>query len=107
MDLVGDVVEATDGEWSAAPDPEYTYQWQGSCSSLGEDAACTDIAGETGRTYTPSESDCPGVRVVVTASNEHGSTPARSIEPFDLGIAGLCSSPTTSSSSSASASPSE
>ena len=61
---------ATDGEWSASPIPTFAYRWQGACSSFDLDAVCTDITGATDPTYTPSEADCPAVRVVVTARNE-------------------------------------
>jgi hypothetical protein len=89
---------ATDGEWSASPTPTFAYRWQGACSSLDIDAACTDITDATEPTYTPSASDCPAVRVVVTARNEHGSDDAAS-RPFDLDILGIdCASAGTTAS---------
>ena len=96
---------ATEGEWSAAPAPTFAYQWQGSCSSFDDDAECSDIVGEIQPAYTPSESDCPAVRVVVTAANASGSNASAS-RPFDLGILGLCSTTTTTSATGATGSPS-
>jgi hypothetical protein len=105
IDSDGGLLVATDGEWSAAPPLRFTYQWQGSCSSFDDDAECTDIAGATEQTYTPSESDCPAVRVVVTAANASGSNQSAT-RAFDLDILGFCSSTTTTSPSGATASPS-
>lgn len=83
----GGPLMATDGEWSASPAPTFAYRWQ-TCASFEDDAACTDITGQTGSTYAPSRSDCPAVRVVVTARNVHGSNDAPS-RPFDLDILGI------------------
>jgi hypothetical protein len=97
----GGLLIATDGEWSASPTPAFAYRWQGVCSSFDLDAACTDITGATQSTYTPSEADCPAVRVVVTARNEHGSDDAASL-PFDLDILGIdCASAGTTASTGA------
>jgi hypothetical protein len=94
----GGPLMATDGEWSASPTPAFAYRWQGACSSLDVDADCTDITGATQSTYTPSEADCPAVRVVVTARNEQGSDDAAS-SPFDLDILGIdCASAGTTAS---------
>lgn len=91
--------------WSGAPPVGLTYQWQGSCSSSEEDAMCTDIVGATDSTYAPTESDCPAVRVVVTAENDNGSNRTPS-PPEAIDFIIDCSSTTSSSTSSATASPS-
>lgn len=84
----GAVLVAIDGQWTEPPAPTFAYRWQGACSSLDLDAICTDITDATGPTYTPTASDCPFVRVVVTARNERGSNDAAS-PPFDLDIVGI------------------
>ena len=66
---------ATNGTWTNTP-TGYTYQWQ-RCNSSG--ASCADISGATVQTYTPLAADVgKTLRVVVTATNASGSTPASS-----------------------------
>jgi len=63
---VGSTLTATRGTWYS-PDPlRYTYQWQ-YCTST---AVCTDIAGATHRTYTPTKNRTgETVTVTVTATD--------------------------------------
>jgi hypothetical protein len=71
----GQTLSASTGSWSGLP-LTYTYQWQG-CNSSGE--GCSDIAGASTSTYTLSAGQAgETVRVIVTASNLGGSTPATS-----------------------------
>ena len=70
----GETLSAGPGTWNATGTPTYTYQWQ-RCDAAGND--CQDIAGATSSTYTPTAADVGGtVRVVVTATNAAGATPA-------------------------------
>jgi hypothetical protein len=71
----GSTLTASDGTWSGSP-TGFARQWQ-SCDSSG--AACTNIAGATGTTYTVVAADVGHtLRVVVTATNSVGSTSASS-----------------------------
>jgi hypothetical protein len=71
----GQTLKATNGTWSASP-TSYAYQWQ-DCNALGE--GCLDVSGAKSSTYTLKASDVGDtMRVVVTATNEGGSTPATS-----------------------------
>jgi hypothetical protein len=71
----GQLLSATTGAWTGSP-TSYTYQWQ-DCSSAG--ASCTNVSGPTAPSYTLGSSDVGHtVRVVVTASNAGGPTPAAS-----------------------------
>jgi hypothetical protein len=82
---VGQVLVGNPGEW-AGPEPiSFAYQWQGACDSSG--GGCLDVAGATAQAYVPQASDCPGVRLVVTATNVEGVTQAFS-DFHDLGCAG-------------------
>ncbi|MGA7705362.1 MAG: hypothetical protein WB998_10760 [Solirubrobacteraceae bacterium] len=72
---VGDVLSATKGTWSGNP-TSYAYQWQ-DCNGSG--ASCSNIASATASAYTLKTSDVGHtMRVVVTATNAGGSTPATS-----------------------------
>lgn len=71
----GQSLTASKGTWSGAPN-SYAYQWQ-DCDSSG--AACVNVSSATNSTYKLSASDVGGtVRVVVSATNEAGTTPADS-----------------------------
>jgi RHS repeat-associated protein len=86
--LVGQVLSAGAGSWSALPAPSYTYQWQ-RCNSAGE--SCSNISGATSATYTLASGDeGHTLRVVVTATNSLGS--AASTSPATPLLAGA---PTT------------
>jgi hypothetical protein len=68
-------VSASTGTWSGSP-TSYAYQWE-DCNTAGE--ACSDIGGATSSTYELVSSDVGHtVRVVVSAANPGGSTPASS-----------------------------
>src|SRR5205807_988588 len=69
----GQTLSATNGTWTGSP-TGYTYQWR-DCNSSG--ASCTNISGATAGTYALTSNDVSHtVRVVVTAANAGGSTPA-------------------------------
>jgi hypothetical protein len=71
----GDTLATTKGTWEGSP-TSYAYQWQ-DCNTSG--ASCTNIGGATEATYKLTASDVGStIRVVVTATNEGGSTPATS-----------------------------
>jgi len=71
----GDTLTASPGEWTNNP-TSYAYQWQ-RCAADG--SGCGDIAGATGKTYTPTSADADhAMRVVVTASNADGQSTAGS-----------------------------
>jgi alpha-tubulin suppressor-like RCC1 family protein len=74
--LVGHVLSATPGAWSGEGSIGYSYQWQ-RCGESGE--GCTAISGATASTYTLAEADKgAALRVLVTATDEGGSTVAAS-----------------------------
>jgi hypothetical protein len=78
----GEALSADPGAWHATGPLTYTYQWQ-QCDANG--ANCHDIAGATGSTYTPSAADIGGtVRVVVTATNEAGSSTPTASAPIAI-----------------------
>jgi hypothetical protein len=71
----GEELSATQGTWTGGV-RSYAYQWQ-RCNDAG--ASCADVAGATGRTYGVRSGDVGStLRVVVTATNLAGSTPAAS-----------------------------
>ena len=71
----GQLLSASAGIWTNNP-TSYAYQWQ-DCNARGEN--CTSIAGTTASSYTLAASDVGStIRIVVTASNASGSTPASS-----------------------------
>ncbi len=71
----GQQLTAGRGSWSGNP-TSYAYQWQ-DCDGSG--ASCSNIAGATASTYTLVAGDVGHtLRVVVTATNAGGSTPATS-----------------------------
>jgi hypothetical protein len=83
----GQVLSTTNGTWTNSP-TGYTYQWR-HCDSAG--ANCADISGATSGTYTLVYADAGfTLRVVVTATNPYGSTPATSAQyPASGTVAGL------------------
>lgn len=71
----GDTLSATQGFWTNSP-TSYAYQWL-RCDSGG--ANCTAIAGATASSHVASAADVGDrLRVMVTASNTTGGTPANS-----------------------------
>ncbi len=71
----GDMVTATNGTWENGP-TGYEYQWQ-DCNSSG--SGCTNITSATADTHKLTATDVGHtLRVIVTATNEGGSTPATS-----------------------------
>src|SRR5207248_256507 len=69
----GQTLTSSTGTWTGNP-TSYAYQWR-RCDSGG--ASCVDIAGSTASTYVVAQADVGGtLRVVVTATNAAGSTPA-------------------------------
>ncbi len=73
--MVGQTLTASTGTWTGSP-TSYAYQWQ-DCNAAG--GGCADVAGASSSTYRPGSGDVGDtVRVVVTASNAGGATPATS-----------------------------
>jgi hypothetical protein len=71
----GNTLTANNGTWTNSP-TSYTYQWQ-RCDSGG--ASCTNITGANAKTYSVATADVEHtLRVIVTAVNADGSTPATS-----------------------------
>src|SRR5206468_9436819 len=67
---------ADPGSWSGTPELSYSYQWQ-RCDTAGDD--CNDIPDAQGSTYTLVAADVGQTdRVVVSASNQAGSSDATS-----------------------------
>ena len=77
----GAEVIADPGEWSGWQPITFTYLWQGGCDAEGN--GCHDVPGATDSRYRPIGTDCPNVRVIVTATNVAGSAMFVS-DPFDL-----------------------
>lgn len=72
---VGSTLTAANGTWSNSP-TSYTYRWQ-RCAMDG--TGCGDITSATSQTYTLVSGDVHhAIRVVVTAANADGKTPAKS-----------------------------
>ena len=71
----GQTLSTDNGTWLDGP-TSYAYQWQ-DCNSSG--ASCANISGATASTQTLTGNDVGHtMRVVVTASNSAGATPAPS-----------------------------
>jgi uncharacterized protein YukE len=74
----GSTLTATSGTWSGGGTITYAYQWR-RCDSTG--ASCVDIVGATASSYVQVTADVGStIRVVVTATNSSGSTPATSVQ---------------------------
>jgi alpha-tubulin suppressor-like RCC1 family protein len=74
--LKGQVLTGVVGKWSNESSIAYSYQWD-RCNASGE--SCSAISGATASTYTLTESDVAStLRMLVTATNESGSTTATS-----------------------------
>jgi hypothetical protein len=74
--LVGEKLTASPGEWTGHPMSPFAYQWE-DCNAEG--GGCSEITGAKSQTYTLIAGDVGHtIRVVVTASNASGSTPASS-----------------------------
>ena len=68
--LQGQALTVSHGTWTGGPSG-YTVQWQ-DCDSSGNN--CTNIAGATGHSYTPTSSDVGHtLQAVVTATNAGGT----------------------------------
>jgi hypothetical protein len=79
----GQTLTASTGTWSWSP-TSFAYQWR-DCNTSG--SSCSDIAGATSATYVPQASDIGStIRVVVTATNTYGSTPATSTQTGVVGM---------------------
>jgi PKD domain len=71
----GDTLSASTGDWSGSP-TSYAYQWQ-DCDTSG--GSCSNVSSATSSSYTLGSNNVGHtIRVVVTASNAGGSTPATS-----------------------------
>ncbi len=83
---VGDTLTTTAGGWLGLEMLGYAYQWQ-RCDEDGE--SCTDIEGAIGATYEAASSDAGHVlRVLATASEEHGATATASATTALIAAAG-------------------
>jgi hypothetical protein len=72
----GATLTATPGEWSGAP-TRYDYQWQ-SCNATGGE--CSSVGGAESSSYTLGSADTGRtVKVIVSAINTGGPTPAASL----------------------------
>jgi hypothetical protein len=81
----GDALSASTGSWSHAP-TGYTYQWE-RCDSSGE--ACSNVSGATASSYMLGSNDVGHtMRVLVTATNAGGSTPATSAQTGEVSSSG-------------------
>jgi hypothetical protein len=79
--LAGDTLSASVGTWTGSP-TSYAYQWE-DCDAAG--GACSVVAGATSPSYTLLASDVGHtMRVVVTAANAGGSTPASSVATAEV-----------------------
>jgi hypothetical protein len=71
----GQTLSASNGKWAGSP-TAYGYKWQ-DCNTSG--TSCTNIGGATSTTYTLGSGDVGHtIRVIVSATNEGGTTPATS-----------------------------
>ena len=71
----GQTLTGAKGSWTGTP-TSYSYQWR-DCDTSG--ANCTNISGATSSTYTVTSNEVGDtLRVVVSATNSGGSTPATS-----------------------------
>jgi hypothetical protein len=73
----GQALHASEGSWTGSP-TSYGYQWE-DCNTSGE--SCVEVSGATSSSYELVSSDVGDtMRVVVTARNAGGSTPATSAQ---------------------------
>jgi hypothetical protein len=71
----GHRLTTTNGTWTGSP-TSFVYEWQ-DCNSTG--GSCSSISGATSASYILTANDVGDtIRVVVTATNSGGSTPATS-----------------------------
>ena len=88
---VGATLTAANGTWAGTAPITFTYQWQ-RCDSGG--GSCAPIGGAAASTYVLTAADSGAtLRVVVTASNTGGSTPATSAQTGVVGTGGAGSPP--------------
>jgi hypothetical protein len=81
----GQTLAASTGTWTGSP-TSFSYQWR-ACDTSG--ANCTNISGATASTYALVAADVGHtVRVVVTATNGSGSTPATSAQTTTVTASG-------------------
>jgi hypothetical protein len=74
---VGQTLTASTGSWAGSPS-SFAFQWQ-RCNAAGSN--CAAVAGATGQTYVVGTGDVGStLRVVVTATNAAGATPASSAQ---------------------------
>ena len=72
----GQTLKAENGTWEGTPTITYGYQWQ-LCNGAGE--ACKNIVGAEAQTYKLSSPEVGStLKVIVTAKNGGGETPAAS-----------------------------
>ena len=90
---VGSTLAAAAGVWRGSPRRSYAYQWE-SCNEHGEE--CEDIVGATSSTYSAVGTDLGNtLRVVVTATNSHGSASSTSAATEPIGEPPVNISPPT------------
>jgi alpha-tubulin suppressor-like RCC1 family protein len=86
--IEGDELTAHPGEWEGSEPIEYAFQWL-SCTSELEGENCSEIAGATGASFTPSAAYLGRrVELRVTATNAVGSAPATSAATSEVRAAG-------------------
>lgn len=72
----GQTLSVTSGSWAGDTPITYAYQWK-ACDSSG--ASCSDLVGETGQTHIVAAAELgKTIRVLVTATNDAGSSTALS-----------------------------
>jgi hypothetical protein len=75
--VVGQALKTSNGKWTGGT-TGFAYQWQ-RCNATG--GVCAAIAGATKNEYMLTSADVGStIRVVVTATNKDGSTPATSAQ---------------------------
>jgi Concanavalin A-like lectin/glucanases superfamily len=90
---VGSTLAASAGVWRGSPRRSYSYQWE-QCNESGEE--CEDIVGATGSTYSVVGTDLGStLRVVVTATNTHGSASSTSAASEPITVPPVNISPPT------------
>jgi len=80
--VIGQQLTVSDGTWTGAPTPTYSYQWQ-RCDAGG--ASCLDISGATTSTYTLVSADLDmTIRVTVNGTNAVGNSSATSSQTASI-----------------------